>query len=127
MAQDGQAEQQGGQGPRNRRLWLAGGGLTVLILGLIILISPLSPFNNTPTPTPGPGETPVATPSPGTPGTPPPSPTPGPTAVPTIIYSYTGGDSRPHVSGITAGVGMAGYDLAGAVPIAVSFSAAMNT
>jgi uncharacterized protein YfaS (alpha-2-macroglobulin family) len=126
MAQDGQAKQQGGQGPRNRRLWLAGGGLTVLILGLIILISPLSPFN-TPTPTPGPGETPVATPSPEVPGTPPPSPTPGPTAVPTIIYSYTGGDGRPHVSGITAGVGMAGYDLAGAVPIAVSFSAAMNT
>ena len=61
MAQDGQAKQQGGQGPRNRRLWLAGGGLTVLILGLIILISPLSPFN-IPTPTPGPGETPVATP-----------------------------------------------------------------
>ena len=50
---------------------------------------------------------------------------PTPPAVPTVLYSYNGAGG-PHVSGITAGVGMAGYDLAGAVPIAVSFSTAMD-
>ncbi|HEY0071784.1 MAG TPA: Ig-like domain-containing protein, partial [Chloroflexia bacterium] len=93
--------------------------------------------------TPGPARTPVAN---ATAGVTTPTPQPiEPTAVgnvqvestPTIIagaatftpipgQGQTVGDSKPRVLGITAGVGMRSGDIAGAAPLAVTFSEAMD-
>ncbi len=121
--------------PRNRRtLALLGAVLAILLVGAGIFS-----LQQTPSPPLMPA-TLTAPPVAGTATIAPPAPTqvisrpdlptrdpsrPTPPAVPTVLYSYSGTDG-PHVSGITAGVGMAGYDLAGAVPIAVSFSTAMD-
>jgi hypothetical protein len=108
---------------RNPLLWV-GGALAVLLVGVIIWgISPLSPFQ--------PGATPTPTVQPPTPvpptGTPvvdvPPTPVVG---AATFTPEPGQGVSGPQVLGITAGVGMRPGQIAGAAPIAVTFSEAMD-
>ena len=119
--------------PRNRRTLALLGAVLVVILagaGIFSLVqTPVPPVPPTLTASPI-GSATVAPPAPtgviSRPDLPTRDPSrPTPPAVPTVLYSYTGGNG-PHISGITAGVGMTGYDLAGAVPVAVSFSSAMD-
>ncbi len=136
MASDTATPQPQSPAPRNRRTLVLLGVILVVILGGAVTFGLLR--NTAPLPLVPPTLT--APPLAGTATAAPPAPTqvisrldpptrdpsrPTPPAVPTVLYSYNG-NGGPHVSGITAGVGMAGYDLAGAVPVAVSFSTAMD-
>jgi uncharacterized protein YfaS (alpha-2-macroglobulin family) len=92
----------------------------VAVVGLVAWgVSPVSPFAPKGVPTPAAAPTPVARPATNTPGL---------VLMGAATFTSVPGRvvSGPHVLGITAGVGMRAGEIAGAAPIAVSFSDDMD-
>ncbi|MGI8586169.1 MAG: Ig-like domain-containing protein [Chloroflexia bacterium] len=108
---------------RNRALPIWGGGLLVVTLVGLLAWGVVGSTGGR-TPTPGPTAQPTSPASPTTQAADTPTILPGAaTFTPVPGHAVTG----PHVLGITAGVGMREGDVAGAVPIAVTFSDKMDT